>query len=64
MLGSRAFSNDSIFYAEHSHSDPEPLRILSQENIHGKIRALQVRQTTHSKHSYYIGRTGSLLPFH
>uniref|UniRef100_A0A672SKC8 Si:ch211-121j5.4 n=2 Tax=Sinocyclocheilus grahami TaxID=75366 RepID=A0A672SKC8_SINGR len=41
MLGSRAFSNDSIFYAEHSHSDPEPLRILSQENIHGKIRALQ-----------------------
>uniref|UniRef100_A0A673K2Q9 Uncharacterized protein n=1 Tax=Sinocyclocheilus rhinocerous TaxID=307959 RepID=A0A673K2Q9_9TELE len=40
MLGSRAFSNDSIFNAEHSHSDPEPLRILSQENIHGKIRAL------------------------
>ncbi|XP_016385203.1 flocculation protein FLO11-like [Sinocyclocheilus rhinocerous] len=43
MLGSRAFSHDSIFQAEHSHSDPEPVRILSQESIHGKVRALQMK---------------------
>jgi len=42
MLESRAFSHDSIFQAEHGHSDTEPLRILSQENIHGKIQVLQV----------------------
>ncbi|XP_030641947.1 uncharacterized protein KIAA1211-like [Chanos chanos] len=38
MLGARALSHDSIFQ-----SDPEPPRLLSQENSHGRIRALQMK---------------------
>ncbi|XP_067299580.1 CRACD-like protein isoform X2 [Pseudorasbora parva] len=59
MLGSRAFSHDSIFQAEHSHSDTEPLRILSQENIHGKIRALQIKLQQQKMH---LGPPPVLLP--
>ncbi|XP_073701819.1 uncharacterized protein cracdla isoform X2 [Garra rufa] len=59
MLGSRAFSHDSIFNEEHSHSDPEPLRILSQENIHGKIRALQMKLQQQKLH---LGPPPHLLP--
>ncbi|KAK2905241.1 hypothetical protein Q8A67_007040 [Cirrhinus molitorella] len=59
MLGSRAFSHDSIFNEEHSHLDPEPLRILSQENIHGKIRALQVKLQQQKLH---LGPPPHLLP--
>uniref|UniRef100_A0A8B9LQ03 DUF4592 domain-containing protein n=1 Tax=Astyanax mexicanus TaxID=7994 RepID=A0A8B9LQ03_ASTMX len=44
MMGSRALSHDSIFLADECQSDPEPSRVLSQENIHGKIRALQLQQ--------------------
>lgn len=35
-------SHDSIFLAELDQSDPEPARVLSQENVHSKIKALQV----------------------
>lgn len=42
IMGSRAFSHDSIFLSEEGLSDPEPARILSQENVPGKIKALQV----------------------
>uniref|UniRef100_A0A8C0YC36 Si:ch211-121j5.4 n=1 Tax=Cyprinus carpio carpio TaxID=630221 RepID=A0A8C0YC36_CYPCA len=59
MLGSRASSHDSIFHAEHSRSDPEPLRILSQENIHGKIRALQIKLQQQKLH---LGPPPHLLP--
>uniref|UniRef100_A0A3B4BUU7 DUF4592 domain-containing protein n=1 Tax=Pygocentrus nattereri TaxID=42514 RepID=A0A3B4BUU7_PYGNA len=44
MLGSRALSHDSIFLSDQCQPDPEPQRVLSQENIHGKIRALQLQQ--------------------
>lgn len=40
-LGSRALSHDSIFQTDQSQGSPEPTRVLSQENVHGKIRALQ-----------------------
>ncbi|KAG7467499.1 hypothetical protein MATL_G00154190 [Megalops atlanticus] len=43
MLGSRAMSHDSIFLADQPQSPPEPVRILSQENVHGKIKALQMK---------------------
>ncbi|XP_050975954.1 mucin-17 isoform X2 [Labeo rohita] len=59
MLGSRTFSHDSIFNEEHSHSEPEPLRILSQENIHGKIRALQIKLQQQKLH---LGPPPLLLP--
>ncbi|KAJ3591922.1 hypothetical protein NHX12_007052, partial [Muraenolepis orangiensis] len=40
-LGSRSVSHDSIFVADEVLVDPEPARVLSQENIHSKIKALQ-----------------------
>lgn len=41
-MGSRALSHDSIFLADQVLADVEPVRILSQENVHSKIKALQV----------------------
>lgn len=41
-MGSRALSHDSIFLADQVLTDVEPVRILSQENVHSKIKALQV----------------------
>lgn len=42
MMGSRALSHDSIFLDDQVVVDVEPARILSQENVHSKIKALQV----------------------
>ncbi|KAA0715996.1 hypothetical protein E1301_Tti016108 [Triplophysa tibetana] len=50
MLGSRALSHDSIFLAEDRHSDPEPPRGLSHENIHGQIQALQMKLQQQKMH--------------
>ncbi|KAL6481573.1 hypothetical protein MHYP_G00096530 [Metynnis hypsauchen] len=41
-LSSRALSHDSIFLADQSQSS-EPKRVLSQENVHSKIKALQMK---------------------
>lgn len=43
MIGSRAMSHDSIFLGDLDQPDPEPTRVLSQENVHSKIKALQVK---------------------
>ncbi|XP_028810447.1 uncharacterized protein KIAA1211-like isoform X2 [Denticeps clupeoides] len=42
-LGSRALSHDSIFLADQTQSSAEPTRVLSQENVHDKIKALQLK---------------------
>ncbi|XP_055785920.1 capping protein-inhibiting regulator of actin dynamics-like isoform X2 [Salvelinus fontinalis] len=42
-LGSRALSHDSIFLADQSQSSSEPTRVLSQENVHSRIRELQLK---------------------
>ncbi|XP_062303166.1 CRACD-like protein [Osmerus eperlanus] len=42
-LGSRALSHDSIFLADQAPGPAEPARVLSQENVQGKIRALQLK---------------------
>ncbi|KAJ8003813.1 hypothetical protein DPEC_G00152300 [Dallia pectoralis] len=42
-LGFRAMSHDSIFLADQSQSSTEPTRVLSQENVHEKIRKLQLK---------------------
>lgn len=42
VMGSRALSHDSIFLADQVLIDTEPARVLSQENVHDKIKALQV----------------------
>lgn len=41
-MGSRALSHDSIFLADQAlTAEAEPTRVLSQENVHSKIKALQ-----------------------
>ncbi|XP_055072492.2 uncharacterized protein cracdla isoform X1 [Misgurnus anguillicaudatus] len=50
MLGSRTLSHDSVFLAENTHSDPEPQRGLSHENIHGNIQALQMKLQQQKMH--------------
>lgn len=42
-MGSRALSHDSIFLDDLDQQDPEQTRVLSQENVHSKIKALQVK---------------------
>ncbi|KAL7881682.1 hypothetical protein AOLI_G00085300, partial [Acnodon oligacanthus] len=59
MLGSRALSHDSIFLSDQCQSDPEPQRVLSQENIHGKIRALQMKLQQQNMH---LGPPPLVLP--
>uniref|UniRef100_A0A3Q0TA44 Uncharacterized protein n=1 Tax=Amphilophus citrinellus TaxID=61819 RepID=A0A3Q0TA44_AMPCI len=46
-MGSRALSHDSIFLADQVLTDPEPARVLSQENVHSKIKALQRHYSNH-----------------
>lgn len=42
VMGSRALSHDSIFLADQALiTEAEPTRVLSQENVHSKIKALQ-----------------------
>ncbi|XP_056588088.1 uncharacterized protein cracdlb isoform X2 [Triplophysa dalaica] len=41
-LSSRALSHDSIFFSEQPQST-EPTRVLSQENVQGNIKALQLK---------------------
>lgn len=41
-MGSRALSHDSIFLTDEVLTDAEPARVLSQENVQSKIKALQV----------------------
>ncbi|RVE58263.1 hypothetical protein OJAV_G00207430 [Oryzias javanicus] len=50
IMGSRALSHDSIFLSEEGLADPEPARILSQENVHGKIKALQMKLQLQKMH--------------
>ncbi|XP_037542478.1 mucin-5AC [Nematolebias whitei] len=42
-MGSRALSHDSIFLDDQDLTDAEPARVLSQDNVHGKIKALQMK---------------------
>ncbi|XP_042558788.1 CRACD-like protein isoform X2 [Clupea harengus] len=42
-LSSRALSHDSIFLADQAQSSSEPTRVLSQENVHSKIKTLQLK---------------------
>ncbi|KAF4087238.1 hypothetical protein AMELA_G00093320, partial [Ameiurus melas] len=49
-LGTRSLSHDSIFLLEQRQSDPEPPGVLSQENVHGKIQALQMKLQTQKMH--------------
>ncbi|XP_022596648.1 uncharacterized protein KIAA1211-like homolog isoform X2 [Seriola dumerili] len=49
-MGSRALSHDSIFLADQVLTDTEPARVLSQENVHSKIKALQMKLQQQKMH--------------
>uniref|UniRef100_A0A8C2JBP4 Si:ch211-149l1.2 n=1 Tax=Cyprinus carpio TaxID=7962 RepID=A0A8C2JBP4_CYPCA len=57
-LSSRALSHDSIFITEQTPST-EPTRVLSQENVHGKIKALQLKLQQQNLH---LGPPPMLIP--
>ncbi|KAK2850186.1 hypothetical protein Q7C36_008969 [Tachysurus vachellii] len=58
-LGTRSLSHDSIFLSEQHQSDPEPPWVLTQENVHGKIQALQIKLQMQKMH---LGPPPQVLP--
>nr|XP_020464956.1 uncharacterized protein KIAA1211-like homolog [Monopterus albus] len=59
MMGSRALSHESIFLAGQVLTDPEPAKVLSQENVHCKIKALQMKLQQQKIH---LGPPPMVLP--
>ncbi|XP_070693704.1 CRACD-like protein isoform X2 [Pempheris klunzingeri] len=59
MMGSRALSHDSIFLADQVLTDVEPARVLSQENVHSKIKALQMKL---QQQKFHLGPPPLVLP--
>ncbi|KAK7161314.1 hypothetical protein R3I94_004099 [Phoxinus phoxinus] len=57
-LSSRALSHESIFFTDQTEST-EPTRVLSQENVHGKIKALQLKLQQQNLH---LGPPPMLIP--
>lgn len=57
-LSPRALSHDSIFFTDQTQST-EPTRVLSQENVHGKIKALQLKLQQQNLH---LGPPPMLIP--
>ncbi|XP_050928027.1 LOW QUALITY PROTEIN: CRACD-like protein [Lates calcarifer] len=59
IMGSRALSHDSIFLADQVLTDTEPARVLSQENVPSKIKALQMKLQQQKMH---LGPPPLVLP--
>ncbi|KAI3356378.1 hypothetical protein L3Q82_017604, partial [Scortum barcoo] len=59
MMGSRALSHDSIFLADEVLTEAEPARVLSQENVHSKIKALQMKL---QQQKFHLGPPPMVLP--
>lgn len=59
MMGSRALSHDSIFLSDQVLTETEPARVLSQENVHSKIKALQIKLQQQKMH---LGPPPLVLP--
>ncbi|XP_056312535.1 CRACD-like protein [Danio aesculapii] len=57
-LSPRALSHDSIFFTDQTQTT-EPTRVLSQENVHGKIKALQLKLQQQNLH---LGPPPMLIP--
>ncbi|XP_048090970.1 CRACD-like protein isoform X2 [Alosa alosa] len=58
-LSSRALSHDSIFLADQAQSSSESTRVLSQENVHSKIKALQMKL---QQQNFHLGPPPLLIP--
>ncbi|XP_051938198.1 uncharacterized protein cracdla [Hippocampus zosterae] len=55
IMGSRALSHDSIFWADQVQTDDndddgDPVTVLSQENVHSKIKTLQMKLQQQKMH--------------
>ncbi|XP_029967108.1 uncharacterized protein KIAA1211-like [Salarias fasciatus] len=59
MIGSRTLSHDSIFLSDPVETDAQPARVLSQENVHSKIKALQLKLQQQKMH---LGPPPLVLP--
>nr|XP_029496225.1 uncharacterized protein KIAA1211-like isoform X2 [Oncorhynchus nerka]XP_029496234.1 uncharacterized protein KIAA1211-like isoform X2 [Oncorhynchus nerka] len=59
VLGSRAMSHDSIFLPDQDLSSPEQPRVLSQENVQGRIKELQMKLLQQNMH---LGPPPLVLP--
>eukprot|EP00063_Salmo_salar_P055047 XP_014029882.1 PREDICTED: proteoglycan 4-like isoform X2 [Salmo salar] len=59
VLGSRALSHDSIFLPNQDLSSPEQPRVLSQENVQGRIKELQIKLLQQNMH---LGPPPLVLP--
>lgn len=61
VMGSRAFSHDSIFLADQLTltTESEPARVLSQENVHSKIKALQEKL---QQQKFHLGQPPMIPP--
>ncbi|XP_029567948.1 proteoglycan 4 isoform X2 [Salmo trutta] len=59
VLGSRALSHDSIFLPNQDLSSPEQPRVLSQENVQGRIKELQMKLLQQNMH---LGPPPLVLP--
>ncbi|KAK5860838.1 hypothetical protein PBY51_022292 [Eleginops maclovinus] len=59
IMGFRALSHDSIFLADEDLTAAEPARVLSQENVHSKIKALQLKLQQQKMH---LGPPPLVLP--
>ncbi|XP_069010244.1 capping protein-inhibiting regulator of actin dynamics [Embiotoca jacksoni] len=58
-MGSRSLSHESIFLDDQALTDAEPARVLSQENVHSKIKALQMKLQQQKMH---LGPPPMVLP--
>ena len=49
-MGTRAFSHDSIFIPDGGAESEQTVQAMSQDNILGKVKTLQVRQLEGQRH--------------
>lgn len=50
-MGSRAFSHDSIFIPDGRTESEQAIQAMSQENVLGKVKTLQVRNCKWEKNT-------------
>uniref|UniRef100_A0A8C5T4L4 Uncharacterized protein n=1 Tax=Malurus cyaneus samueli TaxID=2593467 RepID=A0A8C5T4L4_9PASS len=60
-MGSRAFSHDSIFIPDGRTESEQAIQAMSQENVLGKVKILQVRNCKWEK---YLQCGGKWSPEH
>lgn len=56
-MGSRAFSHDSIFIPDGRTESEQAIQAMSQENVLGKVKILQVRNFKWKKYLNMVGNS-------